>query len=87
MSIKKIVYTGLMAVARWMGSDIIDHRTGKKVARALLICARGRVYVLGLESDDQIIPFFLPQQRMTFWKREIGFTVHPAPDFSSEPRF
>jgi hypothetical protein len=38
-----------------------------------------------LRGDDQVIPMFLPQEKMSFWKRKIGFTTHPPPDFPSEP--
>ena len=63
------------------GNNLTDQRTGRKVARALMFCWRGRIYLLGLEGDDQVIPVFLSQKRMTFWKRRIGFATHPAPDF------
>jgi hypothetical protein len=66
------------------GSDLTDQRTGRKVARALMFCWRGRIYLLGLQGQDQVIPVFLPQERMTFWKRQIGFSTHPAPDDARE---
>jgi hypothetical protein len=74
----------LQKLAGWFGSDIIDQRTGEKVARAILVCWRGRVYLLGYEGRDQVMPVFLPQQRMTHWKRELGFATHPPPDFPRE---
>jgi hypothetical protein len=66
------------------GNNLIDERTGQKVGRALLLCWRGRIHVLGLEGKDQVIPTFLPQKRMAFWDRQIGFTTHPPPDFPHE---
>lgn len=66
------------------GSDLVDHRTGEKIGRAVLICWRGRLYFLGYEGSDQVMPVFLPQKRVSFWKREMGFTVHPRPDFPRE---
>jgi hypothetical protein len=31
-----------------------------------------------------VIPIFYPQRRLTYWKQEIGFTVHPEVDFLNE---
>ena len=73
-----------LAVARLFASDLIDFRTGEKIGRALLLPWRGRIHVIGLEAAAQVT--FIPQQRLTFWKQEIGFTVHPPPDFPHEPR-
>jgi hypothetical protein len=67
------------------GSNLIDYRTGRKIARAMVVPWGGKIYLLGLRGDDQVIPMFLPQEKMTFWKRKIGFTTHPPPDFPSEP--
>jgi hypothetical protein len=66
------------------GNDLTDERTGRKVGRALLFCWRGRIHVVGLEGGDQVIPEFLPQERMVFWDRQIGFTTHPPVDFPRE---
>jgi hypothetical protein len=66
------------------GNDLTDERTGRKVGRALLLCWRGRIHVLGWEGEDQVIPTFLPQEQMVFWDRQIGFTTHPPPDFPHE---
>src|ERR1700734_2721188 len=40
------------------GNDLTDERTGRKVGRALLFCWRGRIHVVGLEGQDQVIPEF-----------------------------
>ena len=42
-----------------------------------------RVHVIGL--DAIVVPEFVPQQRLTYWKQELGFTAHPPPDFPHEP--
>lgn len=67
-----------------MGSDITDVRTGQFIGRALLLPWRGRIVVLGPGLD--LVPYFCPDTRMIQWKRTLGFTRHPAPDFSHEPR-
>jgi hypothetical protein len=81
--IRKLRDAGL-AVARLFASDLVDFRTGKKIGRALLLPWRGKIHVIGLEEAAQVA--FLPQERLTFWKQEIGFTAHPPPDFPHEPR-
>ena len=80
--------------ARWVlnlmvelfGATIIDERTREPVAKALMICWRGKVYFFGYHGKDQVIPMFLPQEKMSFWKREMGFTTHLPPDFPGKSR-
>ena len=70
--------------ARLIGSDIVDQRTGRSLGRALLVSFRGKVYLIGLNAV--VAPTFAPQDRLTYWKQEIGFTTHPEPDFPNEAR-
>ena len=81
--VRKLRDLGL-AIARLFASDLVDFRTGKKIGRALLLPWRGKIHVIGLNESVQVA--FIPQERLTFWKQEIGFTVHPPPDFPHEPR-
>ena len=81
--IRKIRDLGL-AVTRLFASDLVDFRTGKKIGRALLLPWRGKIHVIALDAAVQVA--FIPQERLTFWKQEIGFTAHPLPDFPHEPR-
>ena len=73
----------VLLVSRFIGSEIVDFQTGKVLGRALLIPFRGKVHVIGLHAS--VIPVFIPQQRLTYWKQELGFTTHPPPDFPHEP--
>lgn len=66
------------------GSDLKDSRTGEKIARSLMFCWRGHIYLIGLHGK-QVIPQFLPQEKPQFWKRKIGFICHSPPDFPHEP--
>jgi hypothetical protein len=68
-------------MVRLFGATLVDERTHEPVAKAMMFCWRGKIYLLGYEGKDQVLPIFLPQKRLTFWKREIGFTTHPPPDF------
>jgi hypothetical protein len=67
-----------------VGSNLRDYRTGETIARAIVVGWGGKIHLLGLRGRDQVIPVFLPQHKMSFWKRSIGFTVHPRPDFPRE---
>ncbi len=60
-------------------SDIRDIETGEKIARALMIPWRGRILFIGLEGRP-ILPRFVPQDHLTYWKQELGFATHPIPD-------
>ena len=71
-------------VLRALGSTLVDAQSGEVIGRALLIPWRGRVLVLGLSGSHAVRPVFLPQTRLTYWKQELGFTVHPPPDFPRE---
>ena len=82
------VYDKARAICAEQGKIAVSvlKRTGAKVARAVMVCWRGRVYLFGYDGKDQVIPVFLPQKHMTFWKREIGFATHPPPDFPREAK-
>jgi hypothetical protein len=71
-----------LTIARALGSRIVDFHSGRPLGRALLFVWRGKIHVIGLETA--VRPVFLPQKRLTYWKQELGFTVHPPPDFPSE---
>jgi hypothetical protein len=77
--LKRIVRKLGLTIFRACGTTIIDAETGANLGRAFLFCWKGTVKVIGL--DTPVRPVFLPQQRLTYWKQELGFTVHPPPDF------
>jgi hypothetical protein len=68
-----------LKLARTIGTRILDAETGRTLGKALIIPWRGKLHVIGLDMPVQ--PKFLPQQRLTYWKQELGFTMHPRPDF------
>lgn len=85
MTVRSLLRTAGLALARLLGSTVVDRRTGEPLGRALLFPWRGRIIVIGL--GEQIRPVkavFLPQERLTYWKQEIGFMTLPEPDFASE---
>jgi hypothetical protein len=82
-SFRKRLRAAVLYLARLCGSNITDYRSGKVVGRALLLPFRGKIHVIGL--DAAIVPVFITQRRLTYWKQELGFTAHPEPDFPHEP--
>lgn len=82
--IKLTLRAVVVRAARRLGSPLRDVRTGRVLGRALLFSFRGKIHVIGLETA--VIPVFVPQERLTYWKQELGFTAHPPPDFPHEPR-
>ncbi len=72
----------VVRIARTIGTKIVDPQSGESLGRALVIPWRGKIHVIGLERP--LRPFFVPQQRLTYWKQELGFTTHPPPDFPNE---
>ena len=74
----------VLRVARVLGSPVRDVHTGQLLGRALIVAFRGKVHVIGLETA--VRPVFVPQDRLTYWKQQLGFTAHPPPDFPHEPR-
>ena len=66
-------------IAGMIGTRLKDARSGKFLGRAIIIPWRGKIHVIGLKAC--VRPLFLPQKRLTYWRQEIGFTIHPQPDF------
>jgi N-acetylglucosaminyldiphosphoundecaprenol N-acetyl-beta-D-mannosaminyltransferase len=64
-----------------LASEIHDHRNGRSLGRAVLLGWGGGFRVIGHEGLPPLIPQFLPQGRLTYWKQSIGFTTTPRPDF------
>lgn len=71
----------LVAVARRIGTPVRDAETGELLGRAVMIPWRGKIVCIGL--DTPVCPVFLPQERLTYWKQELGFRRQPPPDYPS----
>ena len=81
-NLSSVIRRIVLALARSIGSKIIDAETGRVLGRAFLVPWKGKIAVIGLNAE--VKPVFLPQKRLTYWKQEIGFTVHPPADFPHE---
>ncbi len=66
------------------GSKIRDPNSHEIIGRALLIPWRGRIIYIG--TTGTVVPVFLPQERLTYWKQELAFRKPDAVDFPHEPR-
>ena len=74
-----------LGLVNLFASDIRDVDTGERIGRALLIPWRGRVLILGAGvAGYALVPKFCSQRRLTYWKAELGFTRHSAPDYPHE---
>lgn len=70
-------------VGRFLGTRITDEETGEPLGRIFAFSWRGQIHVIGLNSA--VRPVFLAQERLTYWKQELGFAKHSSPDFASLP--
>jgi hypothetical protein len=69
-------------LAQLFGTRIIDQRTGRIIGRAFVMPWRGKIHVIGLDTPARV--HWIPQERVTYWKQEIGFETHPPPDYPNE---
>jgi hypothetical protein len=79
---RKLIRSAVLMIAHTFGTRIRDFQSGRLLGKALIIPWRGKIHVIGLEAA--VRPMFQPQKRLTYWKQEIVFTVHPPPDFPNE---
>jgi len=77
LSLRKL----LLLVTDFFASDIRDCVTGDSLGRGLVLGWSGRPWIIGHEGLPPLIPRFLSQKRLTYWKQAIGFTTHARPDF------
>jgi len=78
-SMKMLIRSLGLSVARSVGMKVKDFESGKSLGRALILPWRGKIHIIGLETAVRAM--FQPQKRLTYWKQEIVFTEHPTPDF------
>ena len=79
--LKLMVRNNFMKVVDLFASEIRDHVSGESLGRGLLLGWGGSANLIGHSGLPPLIPRFLPQGRLTYWKQPIGFTTHPRPDY------
>jgi hypothetical protein len=84
MKVRALLRSTFNFLVKFLGTKLIDERTGEEVAHAIVFCWRGRIYLIGYRGRDHVMPIFLPQEKMNYNLHTIGFTTHPAPDFPHE---
>lgn len=78
-SVRQIIRAAGLVVARAIGTRLVDYKTGHSLGRVLIIPWRGKIHLIGLSRPVRVA--FLHQRRITYWKQEVGFTIHDPPDF------
>ena len=79
---RKFLRGVLSSLVRILGCTLIDQRTGEKIGKGFLLGWRGKIHLLGFQGNDQVLPVFLPQERLNRWHQQIGFATHPGVDFA-----
>lgn len=74
----------IVRLARAIGPPIRDAYSGEIIGRGLVIGFGNKIWVIGVREN--LIPVFVPQRRLTYWRQSIGFTRHPPVDFPRERR-
>jgi N-acetylglucosaminyldiphosphoundecaprenol N-acetyl-beta-D-mannosaminyltransferase len=80
-SVKLHLRNAFLALVDLLSREIFDLEDGRSLGRALMFGQGGGVRVIGHEGLPPLIPRFIPQERLTYWKQSIGFTTPPRPDF------
>ena len=80
-SVKLHLRNAFLRLVDLLSREIFDLEDGLPLGRALLFGQGGGVRVIGHEGLPPLIPRFIPQERLTYWKQSIGFTTPPRPDF------
>ena len=68
-------------VIRCCGSRIHDAESGVELGRAWIVVWGGQVHLIGFTGGVPLVPVFLPEDRVRYWRRRIGFRVVPVPDY------
>lgn len=77
----KLLKKALLSLARFMGGEVTDERTGKSLGRAFLLSVPGGIFMVGL--PHAVRPVFLPESTTRYTKHRIGFATHELPDYPS----
>jgi len=77
----------LSEIGWWVTSKLAfkihDAFTGEFLGRGWVITFGRGVYVIGYRGDKPLVPVFLPQKRLRYWRLELGFTTKEQPDFKN----
>jgi|694.fasta_scaffold05981_18 hypothetical protein len=71
----------LLGIARLMGAEVTDERTGQKLGRALCLAGPWGIWMIGLPHAIRMM--FLPEKTTRYTRHRIGFATHEDPDYPS----
>ena len=79
-TLKQSIRRGFLWCVGFLSKDIRDCETGEILGRGFFLGWGAAIWLIGY-SGSPLIPKFLPQRRLTYWKQSIGFTTTEKPDF------
>lgn len=79
---KEILRSWGLLLVRAFGTRITDAHSHLLLGKAFIFLWRGRIHLIGYEGPP-IIPYFLPEQKVTYWRSTIGFKTMPQVNFPS----
>ncbi|MCE9587679.1 MAG: hypothetical protein K8R57_05130 [Verrucomicrobia bacterium] len=71
----------LLAMARLIGAEVTDERTGGKLGRALCLAGPWGIWMIGLPHAVRMM--FIPEKTTLYTRHRIGFATHEEPDYAS----
>ncbi len=77
---KELIRCCGLQLIRWMGSRIRDCDTGEVLGTAIILNLGGRIHLIGY-AGPPIVPVFLPQTQVTYWRCSLGFRRWQEVDF------
>ncbi len=80
-SVKLHLRNAFLRLVDLFSREIFDLEDGRPLGRALLIGQGAGIRVIGHEGLPPLVPKFVSQERLTYWKQSIGFMTPPRPDF------
>lgn len=66
-----------------LAPSIIDVKTGELLGKAFVIACGTKVLVIGYRGRKPLVPVFLPDKKLRYWKLKIGFTSAEEPDYEN----
>jgi len=71
------------SVSEKIAPKIIDAKSGELLGRAVIVAFGTRAFVIGYRGRKPLVPIFLPEKKLKYWKLRIGFTAAKEPDYEN----
>lgn len=66
----------LRKLAKIFGSRIDDVHSGERLGNAFIIVWGGCIWVIGYTGNKPLLPTWLSENRVSYWRYRLGFTIH-----------